>query len=67
MFDPDGSMETLYGGGDGRVFQDTLHWLQSPSDYLKMSGALAIGNFARSGKQEGYSQSEWFAFALDHI
>ena len=42
-------METLFAGGDGSVFIESVKWLDSESDNLKIAGALAIGNFARSG------------------
>ena len=47
---PDASMEKLYDGGNGRVFMEALGWMKSSSSHLQMSGALAIGNIARSGK-----------------
>nr|KAG5690696.1 hypothetical protein BaRGS_005059 [Batillaria attramentaria] len=47
--DPDnGSMEKLYGGGEGLVFKQCIKWLESDVDSLRVLGALAIGNFARS-------------------
>ncbi|XP_025092022.1 rap1 GTPase-GDP dissociation stimulator 1-like isoform X4 [Pomacea canaliculata] len=44
----DGSMEKLYGGGEGMVFKQCVQWLEAKSDSLKVLGALAVGNFARS-------------------
>ncbi|XP_076458299.1 rap1 GTPase-GDP dissociation stimulator 1-B-like isoform X2 [Babylonia areolata] len=44
----DGSMEKLYGGGEGQVFRQCVQWLDSDMDGLKVLGALAVGNFARS-------------------
>ncbi|XP_050393873.1 rap1 GTPase-GDP dissociation stimulator 1 isoform X1 [Patella vulgata] len=44
----DKSMEMLFGNGDGQVFVESVKWLSSENDHLKTSGALAIGNFARS-------------------
>ncbi|XP_041362294.1 rap1 GTPase-GDP dissociation stimulator 1-like [Gigantopelta aegis] len=44
----DNSMETLFAGGDGSVFIESVKWLDSDCDNLKIAGALAIGNFARS-------------------
>ena len=46
----DPSMDILYEDGKGSVFKESLSWLQSASEHLRMSGALAIGNFARNGK-----------------
>ena len=45
----DGSMEKLYGGGEGQVFKQCVQWLEADTDNLKVLGALAVGNFARSG------------------
>ncbi|XP_048256916.1 rap1 GTPase-GDP dissociation stimulator 1-like isoform X1 [Haliotis rufescens] len=44
----DKSMEQLFGGGEGPVFMESVKWLEGDTDTLKVSGALAIGNFARS-------------------
>ena len=46
-------MDILYEDGKGSVFKESLSWLQSASEHLRMSGALAIGNFARNGKSFG--------------
>lgn len=43
-------MDILYEEGKGLVYTESVSWLQSPSEHLKMSGALAIGNFARNGE-----------------
>ena len=51
MIDP--SMDILYEDGKGPVYEESLSWLQSASEHLRMSGALAIGNFARNGKLQG--------------
>ncbi|XP_074645613.1 rap1 GTPase-GDP dissociation stimulator 1-like [Tubulanus polymorphus] len=44
----DKSMEILYDNGKGLIFEETKKWLSCSHDHLKMSGALAMGNFARS-------------------
>ena len=44
------SMEVLFDDGKGSIFQESLKWLDSKQDHLQLSGALAVGNFARSGK-----------------
>ncbi|KAL8600638.1 hypothetical protein ACOMHN_030294 [Nucella lapillus] len=44
----DGSMEQLYGGGEGQVFRQCVLWLESHTNSLRVLGALAVGNFARS-------------------
>ncbi|ESO89034.1 hypothetical protein LOTGIDRAFT_228970 [Lottia gigantea] len=44
----DKSMELLFGGGKGPVFIESIKWLSSDNEHLQTSGALAIGNFARS-------------------
>ena len=49
----DGSMEKLYGGGEGQVFKQCVRWLEADMDNLRVLGALAIGNFARSGMFPG--------------
>lgn len=47
-------MEKLYGGGEGMVFKQCVQWLEAKSDSLKVLGALAVGNFARSGQLSLY-------------
>jgi len=47
----DGSMKVLYASGGGVLYKECLTWLQSPSEHMQMSGALAIGNFARNDDQ----------------
>lgn len=44
----DGSMEALYGGGEGEVYKQCVQWLNGDRDNLKVLGSLAIGNFGRS-------------------
>ncbi|KAK7111252.1 hypothetical protein V1264_010919 [Littorina saxatilis] len=44
----EGSMETLYGGGEGAVFKQCVQWMTSEVDSLKVLAALSVGNFARS-------------------
>lgn len=43
-------METLFDDGKGEIFKESLKWLESKEEHLQLSGALAVGNFARSGK-----------------
>ena len=43
------SMEVLFDDGKGSIFQESLKWLDSKQEHLQLSGALALGNFARSG------------------
>ena len=50
LYATDGSMEKLYGGGEGLVFKQCLQWLEADLDSLRVLGALAVGNFARSGR-----------------
>ena len=42
-------MEILFKNGEGPVFYEMIKWLDSDIDHLKLSGALAVGNFARNG------------------
>ncbi|KAL4239957.1 Rap1 GTPase-GDP dissociation stimulator 1 [Mactra antiquata] len=44
----EGSMETLFKDGKGEIFTESLKWLDSKEEHLQLSGALAVGNFARS-------------------
>lgn len=46
----DESMQKLFEGGKGSVFQRVLLWIPSNSHQLQLAGALAIANFARNGK-----------------
>lgn len=50
LFTPDESMQKLFEGGKGSVFQRVLSWIPSNSHQLQLAGALAIANFARNGK-----------------
>lgn len=43
-------MEILFDKGKGEIFSMSLSWLDSTEEHLQLSGALAVGNFARSGK-----------------
>ena len=43
------SMEILFDNGKGEIFTESLKWLESKEEHLQLSGALAVGNFARSG------------------
>ena len=56
----DPSMDILYEDGKGPVFKESLSWLQSASEHLRMSGALAIGNFARNGKSSFFDRINYF-------
>ncbi|KAL3877381.1 hypothetical protein ACJMK2_035099 [Sinanodonta woodiana] len=42
------SMELLFAKGDGPIFVESMKWLESDDEHLQLSGALAVGNFARS-------------------
>ncbi|KFZ59084.1 Rap1 GTPase-GDP dissociation stimulator 1, partial [Podiceps cristatus] len=44
----DESMQKLFEGGKGSVFQRVLSWIPSSSHQLQLAGALAIANFARN-------------------
>ncbi|KAK1797033.1 hypothetical protein P4O66_008425 [Electrophorus voltai] len=44
----DESMQKLFDGGKGNVFQRVLSWVPSNSHQLQLAGALAIANFARN-------------------
>ncbi|NP_001401991.1 rap1 GTPase-GDP dissociation stimulator 1 isoform 1 [Rattus norvegicus] len=44
----DESMQKLFEGGKGSVFQRVLSWIPSNSQQLQLAGALAIANFARN-------------------
>ncbi|XP_068258951.1 rap1 GTPase-GDP dissociation stimulator 1 isoform X4 [Nyctibius grandis] len=44
----DESMQKLFEGGKGSVFQRVLSWIPSNSHQLQLAGALAIANFARN-------------------
>lgn len=48
-FPPDESMQKLFEGGKGSVFQRVLSWIPSNNHQLQLAGALAIANFARNG------------------
>ncbi|XP_019517186.1 PREDICTED: rap1 GTPase-GDP dissociation stimulator 1 [Hipposideros armiger] len=45
---PDESMQKLFEGGKGNVFQRVLSWIPSNNHQLQLAGALAIANFARN-------------------
>lgn len=47
---PDESMQKLFEGGKGSVFQRVLLWIPSNNHQLQLAGALAIANFARNGE-----------------
>ncbi|XP_014389500.1 PREDICTED: rap1 GTPase-GDP dissociation stimulator 1 isoform X2 [Myotis brandtii] len=42
------SMQKLFEGGKGNVFQRVLSWIPSNNHQLQLAGALAIANFARN-------------------
>ncbi|XP_051785750.1 rap1 GTPase-GDP dissociation stimulator 1 isoform X2 [Erpetoichthys calabaricus] len=44
----DESMQKLFDGGKGSVFQQVLSWVPSHNHQLQLAGALAIANFARN-------------------
>lgn len=47
----DESMQKLFEGGKGSVFQRVLSWVPSHNHQLQLAGALAIANFARNGEE----------------
>ena len=49
LFVTDECMKTFFSNGDGVVLKECLSWISSGVPYLEISGALAIGNFARTG------------------
>ncbi len=49
-FPVDESMQKLFEGGKGSVFQRVLSWVPSNNHQLQLAGALAIANFARNGE-----------------
>lgn len=53
-FPPDESMQKLFEGGKGSVFQRVLSWIPSNNHQLQLAGALAIANFARNGMHISY-------------
>ncbi|XP_048827486.1 rap1 GTPase-GDP dissociation stimulator 1 isoform X1 [Brienomyrus brachyistius] len=44
----DESMQKLFEGGKGSVFQRVLSWVPSHNHQLQLAGALAVANFARN-------------------
>lgn len=44
----DESMQKLFDGGKGSIFQVVLSWLPSNNHQLQLAGALSIANFARN-------------------
>ncbi|KAJ8247441.1 hypothetical protein GJAV_G00246430 [Gymnothorax javanicus] len=44
----DDSMQKMFEGGQGSVFQRVFSWVSSNSHQLQLAGALAIANFARN-------------------
>ncbi|KAF3825115.1 hypothetical protein GH733_005749 [Mirounga leonina] len=44
----DESMQKLFEGGKGNVFQRVLSWIPSNNHQLHLAGSLAIANFARN-------------------
>ncbi|XP_029798862.1 rap1 GTPase-GDP dissociation stimulator 1 isoform X7 [Suricata suricatta] len=46
----DESMQKLFEGGKGNVFQRVLSWIPSNNHQLQLAGALAIANFARNAE-----------------
>lgn len=45
----DESMGIIYNEGSGPVYKELVEWLTSELEDLQIAGALAMGNFARSG------------------
>ena len=47
----DESMKYLFNNGQSSLFKKVMSdWVSSPCDLYQISGALAIGNFARNGE-----------------
>ena len=46
-------MNVLFGAGNGIVLKECVSWLSSGDAHLEVSGALALGNFARTGTTSG--------------
>lgn len=57
----DESMQKLFEGGKGNVFQKVLSWIPSRNHQLQLAGALAIANFARNGM---FSSVTWAQFQI---
>ncbi|CAB1345178.1 unnamed protein product [Coregonus sp. 'balchen'] len=53
----DESMQKLFEGGKGSVFQRVLSWVPSHNHQLQLAGALAIANFARNVQITGLAIS----------
>jgi hypothetical protein len=51
-------MNTLYAEGKGKVFQQMMSWLSSGDEDLQITGVLAMGNFARTGKYQNNRERE---------
>jgi hypothetical protein len=51
-------MNTLYAEGNGKVFQQMVAWLSSGDEDLQITGVLAMGNFARTGRYEHKQKTE---------
>lgn len=62
-FPVDESMQKLFEGGKGSVFQRVLSWVPSNNHQLQLAGALAIANFARNGMTSTLQQ---LAGSCDH-
>ena len=43
-------MNVLYNEGRGKVFEEMVAWLSSGDEDLQVTGVLAMGNFARTGR-----------------
>jgi len=42
-------MKLIYDNGNGKIVAEAIEWMKSSSEHLQNSGALTIGNMARSG------------------
>jgi hypothetical protein len=51
-------MNALYAEGKGKVFQQMVAWLSSGDEDLQITGVLAMGNFARTGRYEHKQKTE---------
>lgn len=67
IFFSEKSMEILFDKGKGEIFSTSLSWLDSKEEHLQLSGALAVGNFARSGKYFMHCFKETEVFYLMQI
>lgn len=48
-------MKLLFDNGNGKILVEAAKWMKSSSEHLQNSGALIIGNLARSGIKMRFS------------